>query len=174
VHFFPSSLHLYQIDPFLYISLPLHLVYFFSFLLLLLSYSALSSFVSLVSFRPIFLHRHPPTSTRLPHLTSPQLSHLLPCDFKTTPIHNMLSSFWLVSAMCALATAAPTQSYSTESAQPFPEVEALSAYFEALMSKVQAGKGAWSAPSCDLSNAVLPAACKYMIQLHQLCCKSQD
>ena len=72
----------------------------------------------------------------------------------------MLSSIWIVSALVATAMAAPTQTYATESALPPPEMEALSSYFEALISKVLAGRGSGQGPSCNLENAVLPVACK--------------
>lgn len=84
----------------------------------------------------------------------------------------MLSSIWIVSALCALTIAAPTHTYSSESAQPRPEIEALSAYFEALVSKVQDRKGA-GAPSCDLNKAVLPVTCEQTLN-GTICFKSQN
>ncbi|KIN01665.1 hypothetical protein OIDMADRAFT_18602 [Oidiodendron maius Zn] len=70
----------------------------------------------------------------------------------------MLSSIWVISALLATTMAAPTQTYSSQSAEPLTETEALSSYFEALVSKVQAAKGSGQGPSCDLGSAVLPVA----------------
>jgi hypothetical protein len=71
----------------------------------------------------------------------------------------MLSSLWVMSALCALTLSAPTLTYSTQSTEPQAEVEQLSQYFQLLASKVQTGKGTGQAPSCNPGNAVMPVAC---------------
>jgi hypothetical protein len=71
----------------------------------------------------------------------------------------MLSSIWVMSALCAIALSAPTLTYSTMSAEPQAEVEELSQYFQLLASKVKTGKGTGQAPSCNPENALMPVAC---------------
>jgi len=69
----------------------------------------------------------------------------------------MLSSVWVVSALCAVALSAPTLPYETKSTAGAANMAVLSEYFSLLGSKVQAGRGQ-TAPVCDLSNAVMPVA----------------
>jgi hypothetical protein len=75
----------------------------------------------------------------------------------------MRSSIWVVFALCTAALSAPTQTYSTLASQPLEEMEALSAYFQALAFKVEAVKGK-VAPACNAANAVLPAGTSILQQ----------
>lgn len=77
----------------------------------------------------------------------------------------MVSSIWIVSALCATALAAPTLTYSSNAAALPAEMKVLSEYFQLLGSKVQAGKNMAQAPVCNLNNAVMPIACK-LLELH--------
>lgn len=73
----------------------------------------------------------------------------------------MLSSIWIVSALCATALSAPTLTFSADAAARPAEMQVLSEYFQMLGSKVQAGKNMAQAPVCNLDNAVMPVACNY-------------
>jgi hypothetical protein len=73
----------------------------------------------------------------------------------------MLSSIWIISALCATALSAPTLTFSSDAAVRPVEMIVLSDYFQMLGSKIQAGKNMAQAPVCDLNNAVMPVACKY-------------
>jgi hypothetical protein len=72
----------------------------------------------------------------------------------------MLSSIWIVSALCATAFSAPTLTFSSNAAARPAEMKVLSDYFQMLGSKVQEGKNMAQAPVCNLNNAVIPVACK--------------
>ena len=73
----------------------------------------------------------------------------------------MLSPVWVVSALCAIATAAPTFSYNPGAAERPVEMRILSEYFQMLGHKVESGRNMAQAPMCNMNNAVLPVACEY-------------
>jgi hypothetical protein len=76
------------------------------------------------------------------------------------PFHTfkMLCKLWVASALCAVVLSAPTIP-TAPVAQPASN-EIISNYFNLLAGKVAAGKSVPVPPVCDLSNAVLPVACK--------------
>lgn len=61
-----------------------------------------------------------------------------------------------------MAFSAPTLPYETKSTAGATNMAVLSEYFSLLGSKVQAGKDS-AAPVCDLSNAVMPTACRFFL-----------
>lgn len=66
----------------------------------------------------------------------------------------------LVSALCATALAAPPYPELNVHAATSTSSDDLSEYFNMLAHKISSGKQMASSPVCDLSNAVLPTACK--------------
>jgi hypothetical protein len=70
----------------------------------------------------------------------------------------MLSSIWLLSALCATALSSPTLPLSSDAGARSVEMKVLSEYFQMLGSKVQAGRQMAQAPVCNLNNAVMPVA----------------
>jgi len=71
----------------------------------------------------------------------------------------MYVQVWIMSALSAVAVAAPTFAIPA-GARP-GEMQILSEYFQMLGSKVQAGRNMASSPVCDLNNAVMPVACEF-------------
>lgn len=74
----------------------------------------------------------------------------------------MFCKTYVMSALCAVALSAPTLTYNSGAAERPVEMQVLSQYFQMLGEKVQAGRSMSAAPVCDMNNAVLPVACKYM------------
>jgi hypothetical protein len=70
----------------------------------------------------------------------------------------MLVRILAASALCAVALASPTLTYSHGAAERPAEMKVLSDYFSMLGHKVQAGRLMSEAPVCNLDNAVLPVA----------------
>jgi len=74
----------------------------------------------------------------------------------------MFSKVLVISALCAAAFASPLLPYSQQAAERPAEMQVLSEYFSMLGQKVQAGRQMSEAPVCNLNNALLPVACKYI------------
>lgn len=72
----------------------------------------------------------------------------------------MFSAIWVLSALCATALSAPT--FSTVAAARPVEIKILSEYFQMLGREVQAAKNIVPAPACNMNNAVMPVACKFL------------